>query len=517
MKKLVTAEVMQQLDKMVIEELGIKSTTLMENAAQKVFDMIVKYEEDVKGKKITVVCGKGNNGGDGLLVAQHLKNAGADTTVFVLAKKTAISADSKKALTKLTKVYKKTAFVEKIGDFTLSDPDLIVDAIFGTGFNSNPEGLFYDVIKQMNESKAKIYSIDTPSGLHGSTGNIEDIAVKATRTITLAYGKVGLYVNDGYTYSGDVDVVDIGFPESVNEEIQDTRMLTEVIDTIGAFKDRELTVDKKEFGKVFNFSGSLSMPGAAVLSSTAALRTGTGLLKLGIPMNISASVSTIFPEIMSLPLGYAQPGFTSNNAEKEVLKGYKWCDACLVGPGLSVHPETKKVVRRLIQKSSSKPIVLDADALNIMAEQNELFEKMGPNVVLTPHNSEMARMINTSKELFLLERIEIVTQKAIDWNCYIILKGTPTLIAYPDGRMFTHINKNPAMAVGGIGDTLSGIIVSLLGQKIPMEKAIVTALYIHSIAGRYATEKYGEVSMLPSDLIKEIPNAIKYLRSLGDK
>ena len=514
MKKLVTAEIMRQLDKMVIEDHGVKSTTLMENAAQKVFEKIVEYEKDVKGKKITLVCGKGNNGGDGLLVAQHLKNAGADITVFVLAKKTAISADSKKSLTKLNKVYKKTVFVEKTEDFDLSEPDLIVDAIFGTGFNSNPEGIFYDIIKQMNDSNAKTYSIDTPSGLHGSTGNIEDIAVYATHTITLAYGKVGLYVNDGYVYSGKVDVVDISFPDSIDDEIQDTRMLTEEVDTFGAFKDRELTVDKKEFGKVFNFSGSLSMPGAAVLSSTAALRAGTGLLKLGIPMNISASVSTIFPEIMSLPLGYAQPGFTSINAEKEVLKGYKWCDACLVGPGLSVHPETKKVVRRLIQKSNGKPMVLDADALNIMAEQNELFEKMGPHVVLTPHNSEMARMINTSKELFLLERIQIVTQKATDWNCYIVLKGTPTLIAFPDGRMYTHINKNPAMAVGGIGDTLSGIIVSLLGQSIPMEKAIITSLYIHSIAGRYATEKYGEVSMLPSDLIKEIPNAIKYIRSL---
>lgn len=514
MKKLVTAKIMRQLDKIVIEEHGIKSTTLMENAAQSVFDKIVEYEDDLKGKKATVICGKGNNGGDGLLVAQHLKNAGVDISVFVLAKKTSISADSKKSLTKLNKIYKKTVFVEKLEDFDLSDPDIIIDAIFGTGFNSNPEGIYYDVIKQMNDSKIKIYSIDIPSGLHGTTGNIEDIAVNATNTITLAYGKVGLYVNDGYIYSGRVDVVDIGFPEDVDDEIQDTRMLTEEIDTFGAYADRELTADKKDFGKVFNFSGSLSMPGAAVLSSTAALRAGTGLLKLGIPMNISASVSTIFPEIMSLPLGYAQPGFTSINAEKEVLKGYKWCNACLVGPGLSVHPETKKVVRRLIQKSNGKPMVLDADALNIMAEQNELFEKMGPHVVLTPHNSEMARMINTSKELFLLERIEIVTQKAIDWKCYIVLKGTPTLIAFPDGRMYTHINKNPAMAVGGIGDTLSGIIVSLLGQEIPMEKAIITSLYIHSIAGQYATEKYGEVSMLPSDLIKEIPNAIKYLRTL---
>ncbi|MBN2790582.1 MAG: NAD(P)H-hydrate dehydratase [Candidatus Delongbacteria bacterium] len=514
MKKLVTAEIMRQLDKMVIEEHGIKSFTLMENAAQKFFDKMIEYEENVKGKKITVVCGKGNNGGDGLLIAQHLKNAGADIDVFILAKKTEISSDSKKALTQLAKVYKKSVFVEKIEDFELSEPELIVDAIFGTGFNSNPEGIFYDIIKQINESEAIVYSVDTPSGLHGTTGNIEDIAVKANRTITMAYGKVGLYVNDGYIYSGDVDVVDIGFPAIIDEEIQDTRMLTEEIDATGSFKKRELTVDKKDFGKVFNFSGSLSMPGAAVLSSTAALRSGTGLLKLGIPMNISASVSTLFPEIMSIPLGYAQPGFTSINAEKEVLKGYKWCDACLTGPGLSVHPETKKVVKKLIQKSNGKPLVLDADALNIMAEQIELFEKMGPNVVLTPHNSEMARMLNTSKELFLLERIEIVSQKAIDWNCYIVLKGTPTLIAFPDGRMYTHINKNPAMAVGGIGDTLSGIIISLLGQNIPMEKAIITSLYIHSIAGRFATEKYGEVSMLPSDLINEIPNAIKYIRSL---
>ena len=232
-------------------------------------------------------------------------------------------------------------------------------------------------------------------------------------------------------------------------------------------------------------------------------------------MNISASVSTVHPEIMTIPLGYAQPGFTSMLAEKDVIKGYRWSDAVLIGPGLSVHPETKKVIKRLIQKfEAGKPTVLDADALNTLAETPDMLSDFSNNIVITPHNGEMARLCQTSKELFLLNRLEITVQKAIDWKCFIVLKGTPTLIACPDGKVMIHVNKNPGLAKGGTGDVLAGIIVSLMGQKISPEKAAVTALFVHSAAGMLATEKMGEASVLPSDVVAEIPHAVKLLSSL---
>ncbi|MBU4485399.1 MAG: NAD(P)H-hydrate dehydratase [Candidatus Delongbacteria bacterium] len=517
MRKLVTAEIMKQLDKIVITDFGIKALQLMENAGRGVFDLISKYEGDLKGKLFTVVCGKGNNGGDGMIVAGLLAEAKAEVAVFVLAKKTEISEDSKKALLKLSKVIKNITFLKKTEEFELAGNEIVIDAIFGTGFKSNPEGIFYDIIKKINESQCKVYSIDIPSCIHGTTGNSEDIAIFADHTATLGYPKIGLYINEGYTHSGIIDIVDIGFPPELDEEILETRMLMDISDAFGGYKKRPLTVDKKDFGKIFNFSGSLSMPGAATLSSIAALRAGTGLLKLGIPMNISASVSTIYPEVMTIPLGYAQPGYTSMNAEKDVLKGYKWCDACLAGPGLSVHPETKKVVKKMIQKFDGKPTVLDADALNILSEMTELFEDFNSNIVLTPHNGEMARLVGTSKELFLLNRLEITMQKAVEWKCYIVLKGTPTIIAYPNGKIILHVNKKPGMAVGGMGDILSGILVSLLGQKVLMEQAINTAVYVHAVAADFAIEKYGEHSLLPTDVLSEIHTAIKYIIELENK
>ncbi|MDY0017915.1 MAG: NAD(P)H-hydrate dehydratase [Candidatus Delongbacteria bacterium] len=515
MKKLVTAEIMKQLDKLSFEQYGIKPSALMENAGKCVFETVKKYEGSVEGKKVSVVCGKGNNGGDGLSAAFHLITDGADVTVTVLAGKDDISEESKEQLKKLSKKTKNINFISSADEFDLAGTDLVIDAIFGTGFNSNPEGLFYDVIKKINDSDCRVYSIDIPSCIHGTTGNAEDIAVFADNTITLGYPKIGLYINDGYLHSGAIDVVDIGLPKELDDEILDTRMLLEESDATGVYRKRSLTCEKKDFGKIFNFSGSLSMPGAAALSSLAALKAGCGLIKLGIPMNISASISTVYPEVMTIPLGYAQPGFTSMLAEKDVIKGYRWADALLVGPGLSVHPETKKVIKRLIQKfEPGKPVVLDADALNTLAEVPDLMNDLKADVIITPHNGEMARLCQTSKELFLLNRLEITVQKAIEWKCFIILKGTPTLIACPDGKVMININKNPGLAKGGTGDVLAGIVVSLLGQKISRDKAAVTALFVHSIAGQLATDKMGEASVLPSDLVAEIPAAVKYLSSL---
>ena len=515
MKKLVTAEIMKQLDKIAVANYGIKAAKLMENAAEGVYRTILKYEGGIKDKSFTVICGKGNNGGDGLYTAKLLAEEGAAVSVYILAKKTDLSEETEKAYKKISKTIKKTKFIDKAVDFELAGTDIVVDAIFGTGFNSNPEGIFFDVIKMVNDSPCKVYSVDIPSCIHGTTGNSEDIAVIADHTVTFAYPKIGLYINDGYTHSGIVDVVDIGFPPELNDEILETRMLLETSDAAGGYKKRDLTSDKKDFGRVFNFAGSLSMPGAAALSSIAALRSGTGLLKLGIPMSISASVSTVYPEIMTIPLGYAQPGYTSMIAEKDVMKGYKWCDACLAGPGLSVHPETKKVVMKLLQKLDGKPTVLDADALNILSEKPDMFGDFNSSIVITPHNSEMARLTGMSKELFLLNRFEVTAQKAVEWKCYIVLKGTPTIVAYPSGKVLLHINKQPGMAVGGMGDILSGILVSLLGQKVPMEQAISTAIFVHAIAANYAIEKTGEHSLLPTDVIKEIPNAIKFITGTG--
>ncbi|MBN1970094.1 MAG: NAD(P)H-hydrate dehydratase [Candidatus Delongbacteria bacterium] len=513
MLRLFTAEEMRSIDEKAIEQ-GMKHADLMNNAADRVFEKVTELEPELKDKKILVVCGPGNNGGDAMLVAGKLDDAGYDVRMVVLSKKTLLKGEPKKISTKVSKSIKDNSFISEYSETIMHGVDIIIDGIFGTGFNSNPEGVFYDMIEAMNNSGKRIYSIDIPSGIHGSTGFMEDIAVIATTTISLQFPKLGLFINDGYVHSGEVINVDIGIPEGLDSEIEEKRYITDLSDLKGKLKKRDLMVDKKDFGKVFNFAGSLATPGAAILSSMAALRCGTGLLKLGVPMNISAAIASVNPEIMTVPLPYNQPGYTSMNAEKDILKAYSWCDAVLAGPGLSVSMETKKVTKRLISRNIDRPMVLDADALNVLSEGPDFIDRLGDQVVITPHNSEMARLAGTSKEFLLLDRINTCIQKAKDLDCYVVLKGTPTIVSSPKGEIFIHVNKNPGMAVGGSGDLLAGILVSFLGQKIAVPDAILLALYVHKIAGDLATEKYGENSVLPTDMLKEIPHAIKQIINL---
>ncbi len=511
MKKLVTAEMMRKLEEFAIKEYKIDVMDLMNNAGAKVAEKILLEEKNIEKKKIVVFCGKGNNGGDGLVAAENLLKKKLNVEIYFLCLRTQLSDITKQVFSRMEKFHKKIHFIKAYHEKYLKNCDIIVDAIFGTGFNANPEGLFFETMEGINNSSATVYAVDIPSGLHGTTGSKEDIAVYADYTITFAYAKIGLFIRDGYSHSGEVEITSIGFPKELDEEVPDSTSLIEDDDCSDLLTKRPLVCDKKDFGKVFNFAGSLAMPGAAVLSSLAALRTGCGLLRLGVPMNISAAISVTYPEIMNIPLSYTQPGFTSVGAEKEILKGYKWGDAILVGPGLHVYSETKKIVKKLFVKLFGKPLVLDADALNILSENVDFFEKMGEECVITPHNSEMSRLANMEKEFLMLDRLDIASAKAKEWGCFVVLKGTPTIVATPRGEVKIYVHKMPAMATGGMGDVLSGIIVSLMAQGYKVIDAIVLGLNIHKCASKLALAKKNERSLLASDLVSEISNALDYL------
>ncbi|PID27040.1 MAG: hypothetical protein CR982_06935 [Candidatus Cloacimonadota bacterium] len=514
MQKLLTAEEMRVVEENTINNFGIDSLVLMKNAATKIAETIISNEDDLKSKVVTFICGPGNNGGDGVFAAEILAKKGYNVKCYVIAKKSQIKGNIKKCLERLSKSIDTVIVDSNFSYDDINDSDILVDSIFGIGFNSNPEDGYYDAIHYINNCKKTVYSVDIPSGIHGSTGFMEDIAVNADYTITIQFPKLGLYLNDGYTYSGEVFIVDIGIPKGADEVVESKIFLTEESDVKNILRKRELTSDKKDFGKVFNFAGSLATPGAAVLSSISCLRTGIGMLKLGIPMNISASISSVYPEIMTIPLPYTQPGYTSLNAEKDIVKGFNWADAILVGPGLSVSPETKRVTKKLLSKYIEKPMVIDADGLNILSENLDLLDKLGENTVLTPHDGEMSRISNTSKEFLSLDRLSICIEKAKSWNTNIVLKGTPTIISNENGEVMIHVNKNPGLAVGGSGDVLAGILVSLMGQKYSIKESILLALYIQKISGEKAKEEKGEYSVLPTDQISEIPYAIKKIREM---
>ena len=513
MKKLINVSTMKKLTALGMEKYNLKSIDVSNSGGEEYYQRLNKIEADLKQKKVAVFCGKGNNGTMGFSLAAQMVKDEMDVTIYLPFKKTEISKSSKTILTKLSKTFKNVVQIKQYDEELLEGVDIVIDALFGTGFNSNPDGLFYELIKGMNTSKAKVVSLDLPSGIHGSTGNEEDISVLADVTMTIGFAKIGLFVNDGFEHSGQIEIIETEMTKSVEEEVIANWYAVELEDVKKVFPKRQLTVNKKDFGKVFNFSGSLATSGDAILSSMAALRTGTGLLKLGIPMNISADISAHYPEIMTIPLPYSQPGFSSLNAEREILKGYKWCDAVLAGPGLSVYPETKEVLKRLISKMDGKPAVLDGDALNIIQDSMDTLKDASKDLVITPKTGEFARLCNTSREHVMFDGVSLVSSKAKEWECYVIYKGFPTLIGLPNGDVHILSKKNTVVNTEGAESVFSGILVSLMGQEMETVDAIHLGTYIYSIASEMAIKECGMISVLASDIVNKIPEAIKFIQS----
>ena len=480
--------------------------------AQKYGDFFTEKLSEFKDKKVTIICGKGRNGLSGLAIAEFLLKSEYSKNVSVLYfdKKSALSSQAKKINIAVSRQTENVCFIKQIKLEEIGDSDLVVDALFGTGFNKNPEEIFFDAIKAVNDSKAVVVSIDTPSGIHGTTGYAEDISVHADYTLTAEYSKIGLYLNDGYENSGEIFPIQSEVHKDLDEQFETKVKLIEGTDDLSKIRKRKLHSVKKDYGKVFNFSGSIVRPGSAILSSLAALRSGAGLLKLGTPMNICTSLAAVHPEIMNLPLAYNQPGYTSSAAEKEIMKGYKWSDAVLIGPGISVHTETRNVTKSILAKiEKGKPLVLDDDALNIIYETLDLIKGVKAPIILTPQAGEMSRLAGTTREIMMLDCINLVPKKAKEWGCYIVYKGTPTIVADPNGNVEIFINKNPALATQGTGAVLSGILVSLLGQGFEILEAIRLALAVFREVGFRAVEKFGENTMLAEDLLNELPHAIR--------
>lgn len=512
MQKLVDVELSNKLYDYVLSEMSINPLDYARMLAKSYGEVILEKFKSFKESKISIICGKGNNGLSGLAIAEALLKSDFSDKIEILffEKKSTQSSMAKKINISLARLTDKVSFFKQIDIDSVLESDLIIDALFGTGFNKNPEDIYFNIIDKINKSKAKVISVDLPSGIHGTTGYREDISVHADYTLTSEFSKIGLYLNDGYENAGEISPVRSEIFNDLDEQFETMIKLIDSPEDAGKIKKRKLHSVKKDYGKIFNFSGSIVRPGSAILSSLAALRTGAGLLKLGMPMNICTSLAAVHPEIMNLPLAYNQPGYTSTAAEKEIMKGYKWSDAVLIGPGISVHTETRNVTKSVLTKiEKGKPLILDDDALNIIYETLDLIKGVDAPVILTPQAGEMSRLAGTTREIMMLDCINIVPKKAKEWGCYILYKGTPTIIADPNGKVEIFINKNPGLATQGTGAILSGILVSLLGQGIEVEKAIRMAMFIFREAGFKAVEKFSLNTMLAEDLLTEIPSAVR--------
>ena len=513
--KILTSDQMKKIDKTAIEEIGILGPILMENAGLRIFEKLREKFPEVSKEKIVIVAGKGNNGGDGLVVARHLYNRGARPYVLLLASKGEMKGDAAVNLKIADKIGIKINEVCSLKDWNLQKEkvfksSLIVDAIFGTGLIKPAQGLYATVIEDINKSKAYKIAVDIPSGLSSDTFQIIGPCVKADLTVTLAAPKIAHIFPPAEKYVGELVVADISMPSFLFDDDNLKLELVEKKTVLPYFKRRGKDTHKGTYGHLFILSGSLGKTGAAVMTGKAALKMGAGLVTIGTPESCLPIVARSMVELMTEPLPETSERTVSHEALKKVLSLLKGKDAFMIGPGISTHKSTSKLVLSLIPKIKL-PAVVDADALNILASKPEILKSLPQPVVLTPHPGEFARLLNLSTRDVVERKLKLVPQFAQENRAYLVLKGYRTLIATPEGRIFVNPTGNPGMATAGSGDVLSGMIASMIIQEENLLEAILAAVYVHGLSGDIAAEKLGEKSLIAGDIIRYLPSAVRLL------
>lgn len=513
--KVLTSKQMKEIDRVAIEEMGILGPTLMENAGLQIFQNIQKRFSELTKEKIVIVAGKGNNGGDGFVVARHLFNHGAEPEVLLLASKKEVKGDAAVNLKIADEIGIKIHEVCSPKDLNLHKgkiflATLLVDAVFGTGLTKPAEGLYVKVIELINKSKAYTIAVDIPSGLSSDTFQIIGPCVKADLTVTLAAPKISHVFPPAEEYVGKLEVADISIPSFLFDKDDLKLEFVEKKTVVPYFKKRQRDTHKGTYGHLFILSGSLGKTGAAVMAGKAALKMGAGLVTVGTPKSCLPIVARSMDELMTEPLPETPEKTLSSEALDRVLSLLDGKDGLLIGPGISTHPSTAEFVLSLIPKIKT-PAVIDADALNILASKPEIIKSLRKPAVLTPHPGEFARLLNISTKEVMEKKLELVPKFAVEYGVYLVLKSYRTLTAAPDGNVYINSTGNPGMATAGSGDVLSGMIASMIIQEKNLLEAVLAAVYIHGLSGDLGVEKLGEKPLVAGDIIRFLPKSIKLL------
>jgi NAD(P)H-hydrate epimerase len=384
-----------------------------------------------------------------------------------------------------------------------------VDAIFGTGLNSEVKGFIKDVIAFVNSLPAPVVAVDIPSGLDATRGTVLGVAIRADLTTTFGLAKIGQWVEPGIGYVGRLAVVDIGIPRSFIEEAD---IKAHVIDreelNLSLLDPRPSGAHKGDYGHLFVLAGSPGKTGAAAMICDGAMRTGAGLVTLGIPASLNPILEAKLTEAMTEPLPDAGTGYLSPDASKLMGQLLKGKTACALGPGISTQPQVQELLLELITRVSI-PLVIDADGITAVASRPEILKECKSPVVLTPHPGEMARLVGSTPQKVQDDRIGVAQSFATQYNCIVVLKGSKTVIATPDERIYINPTGNPGMASGGVGDVLTGIIGGLVAQGLSPLDAALWGVYLHGLAGDLAVQTVGEISLIAGDIIDYIPDALK--------
>jgi NAD(P)H-hydrate epimerase len=514
MKLLATAEVMREFDRTAIERFQIPGVVLMENAGRCCVESLVAAAGDPAGKRVVVVCGKGNNGGDGFVIARHLYNRGAQVDVLLLAAPRELAGDAAthfRILTCLRRSSRKRLRMIRITPRTslraFQHADIIVDAIFGTGFAGEPKGIAASMISWMNERSGFTAAVDIPSGIAANTGIAAGVAVRAQLTVTMGVAKVGHYLGAGRVCSGDVRVADISIPREAVVPPKEPTFLVEESDVAALLPVRPFNANKYSAGKVLVIAGSRSYPGAPALTALAALRTGAGAVVLCTPASIHPLLVRKLTDVILMSCPETGAGTLAMEGLPELEKRIAWADAVVLGPGLGRHEETDALVRHLVETIGC-PLVLDADGLNAVGTHTVSLRRRKVPAILTPHTGELVRLVGGDSAVHDLLRVESARAAARTLRSIVLLKGAPTVTSHA-GVSVVNSSGNPGMATIGAGDVLSGIIGGLAGQRMESFAAAYSGAFLHGRAGDSAAHEFGERSILASDILHHIPHALK--------
>jgi NAD(P)H-hydrate epimerase len=514
---------MRRLDQRAIAELGIPGETLMENAgrgaAREILGLLARQGRRGPRLSVVVVAGKGNNGGDGFVVARILRARGARVRVFLTAPRAAVTGDAARALARLER-----AGIRPVELATESDLDrlaralgrahLVVDALLGTGASGPPSGLVARAIDRINAAARPTVALDLPSGLGADRGETAGAVIRACMTTTFAGLKHGLLLATGPDVSGDVRVVAIGIPET--EVRRDVRaFLVEPEDVRREFPRRGRDTHKGTYGHLLIVAGSEGKTGAAALAGRAAMRAGAGLVTVATPRSQQPVIAAMLAEPMTEALPETGSRTLAAGARERILELAEARDAVALGPGLGRDPETQALVRDLT-RTIRKPMVIDADALTALAGHLDALAAAPAPRCLTPHPGEMARLLGVSTTEVQATRIETVRRFASAHATALLLKGHLSVIGGPDGRVFLNPTGNPGLASGGTGDVLTGMVGALLARGVEPVAALTTAAYLHGLAGDLAAAAIGEDGLIASDVIQAIPTAIRQVQQRGD-
>lgn len=507
--KVVTSQEMRCIDKITIEKYGILGIVLMENAGRYIADVCENYIVKNNAKNILIVVGKGNNGGDGVVVGRLLKNRGYNVSIVIIPKREEFKGDAK---INVYIAYNIGLNIKNYDDKILNEEiekcDFILDAIFGTGIKGEVKEPYKSIIDTINESGKYIISVDIPSGLDGDTGKVCGSAIIANETATINLYKRGLLLDKSYIYTGKISVGDISIPDIIykNDIEIKCNMLTEK-EAKELMPKRIKRSNKGTYGKLFVLAGSRGMTGAAYLCSKSAYRTGCGLVYSCIVKSAVNVIQNILPEAVCIPLE-EKDGFVCNESIKNLLSQIKNGSALIVGPGLGNNEEVYDVVKNVIV-NSEMPMVIDADGLNVLSRNVDILNNIKSIPVITPHPKEMERLIGIPVNEILENTVDVALDFAKKYNCVVLLKDSRTIIANPNGEFYINTRGNSSLAKGGSGDVLTGIIGSLLVQGLkPFESAVLGA-YIHGVTGEKAKQIFTPYGALAGDFCDIIPKALQ--------